>query len=198
MAGKKPIILEGGLKDRAVKKIGKRKPLALWGAEGKLFDVELTAERGEKTKSRRMVEKKFKPGFSPYYSQMTNPIKQFNLIQELKKLNREKKLGLRIAQTVRLWRIKGKKARLVITKLDVLDLSKISKAERWNFVFDAQRQIRIAAKNGYFLPYTGFAPVRDKDSGKITAVLSTFGLVAKPKGEVPEQNLSRAFNECYL
>ena len=107
-------------------------------------------------------------------------------MEELQRENRKKKMGLRIVPTIRLRKMRGKKSRILTTKLDTIGL--IEKAKRRDkdaeelrkpFIKDMTRQIAIGKANGWNIYIDAFEAVVDKKSGKVVAVIADFGNVTK-------------------
>jgi hypothetical protein len=179
-------LLKGGARHRhgvkprgtRVRKI-KRKKLIDVGTEAGVFEVEVEVRVGKRKKIVKMVEKEFRNPIVPASYELYpygNPLMQFNIMNKLIKLNRSKKLGLRIIPTIRLRKIKGKKPRLVLTLLkNVLKEVELTPKQKKEFERDALRQQLIGKKNGYYILEDVFFPVIDSKTGKCLAVIGDFG-----------------------
>jgi len=93
----------------------------------------------------------------------------------LLKLNRERKLGLRIVPTIRLLEVEGGKPRLVHTRLETSTGPPAGKFTE--FMRDMFGQIKILQQNGYTAGIDSFLSQIDKKTGKCIAVIFDFGSV---------------------
>lgn len=118
----KQITFIGGRKTRTVW-LGRKSffPFAS-GAEGKLYKQNIIVKKGKKIKKCKMVLKKFTGnkfgGYSEVYSNLGEPLKHFETFEELKKLNKEKKLDLPLLSTFRIEKTTSGKPRILMTDLN--------------------------------------------------------------------------------
>ncbi|MEW6295559.1 MAG: hypothetical protein AB1467_04670 [Candidatus Diapherotrites archaeon] len=174
---RKLIVLHGGLKPRKIEGIERKKYLGS-GVEGKVFEVEVAVKKAKKIKKRVFAEKEFREGMQ-WYGHWLPPKKQWLLMKELLKLNRDKKLGLRIIPTIRPLKRKDKISSFFLTKLDVIDFKGINSKKLTEFEEDMQRQIEIGSKKGYFISDDAFLPVFDKKTKKVIAIIGDFGQIRR-------------------
>lgn len=148
--------------------------------EGKVHKVRVTVKRKGKKREITLAEKRFYEKRDPADSiNLKNPVRQFETMQELQRLNRRKKLGLRIVPTIRLREETGKKPTLVLTKLTLLKKENLPETQESEFFRDASRQQEKSRENGYFLHGDCFEPMIDKETGKVVAIIADFGNVRK-------------------
>lgn len=156
------------------------------GFEGTLYETTVEFEGANRRKRRRiMVEKVFLP-IGSNGPPLRRPITQFNTMVKLIKLNRAKKIGLRIIPTIRLLKRKRQKPTLILTKLEVPEnLTTIQQVE---FKHDKLRQQKIMREIGYSSPNDAFVPQIDIETGKCYALIADFGVIAR---------LSKRFREFF-
>jgi len=171
---KRQILLRGGKKPIMVEAI-KRKKLLHGGTEGKVYEIEATIKKGEKIRTITLAEKEFHSDISIISGQK----RQFKIMQELLKLNREKKLGLRIVPTIRFRRRWWKSPTLIITKLEEIPRPDFSPQQTREFSSDIERQKITGENNGYYLGEDAFIPVLDKKTGRAIAVITDFGEIKR-------------------
>jgi len=152
------------------------------GREGTIFyvDIASTSKKG-KEKVLKLVEKRFHEELSAE-GNFGNPLKQFGTVQDLAALNRRKKLGLRFPPTVRLLVRGAETPSLVISRLKVVPFRGMTKEQRFEYLSDLNRQLKVAEKNGYHIGLDSFRPTMDKKSGMVVAVISDFGNLRKSFG----------------
>ncbi len=180
-----PVLL-GGRKPVNVKKIvrlkrldkGRDKPGAL-ALEGQTFEVVLTVERKGKQRKIRLAEKKFYPGFESLV--FKNPLKQFEIMSELKALNAREKLGLHIRPTIRLRKINRGKPRLILTLYDKLDINALSEHQILELQEQRHKERVKAWQNGFCIGADAWTLIKDPFTGKPTYYITDFGKVTKLK-----------------
>ncbi|MDO8537550.1 MAG: hypothetical protein Q7S21_01570, partial [archaeon] len=106
------------------------------GYEGTIHEVEVKI-RGKKIV---MVEKKFHKKRDYDKTNFGDPIAQFETMNKLIKLNKRKKLELRIVPTIRLFEKNGEH-RLILTKLKIKPIKELTSLEFKQFYNDMRRQI---------------------------------------------------------
>ncbi len=175
--------------------------------------VEVSPRPG-KSKKAILVEKEFlgknKPKtprfirkFLKYADSRHDPWLQFEISSEIAKLNRTKKLGLRInpvridyghlvgytrpgpsgepvSITVRLPRLFSKPLNVIKELAATEPWMQPEEKDIRSFIQDRDRQTEILRKNGYGLANDNFLPVRD-NTGNAIAILSDFGGVVRIK-----------------
>ncbi len=169
-----------------------------FGTEGDINEIEVILEkRGRKTGELRrkkitMAQKEFLMGtlsqvrpplkieegwlarLRKKQPELGNPVTQFNAMHKLIRLNRAKKLGLRIVPTIRIVKRKGKLPLLILTKLNYPDLTQQQREQYWA---DLKRQCKILESSGYLPHDDFFIPHVDKKTGNCCAVITDFGNV---------------------
>ena len=168
------VILLGGRKPVEVKLLNRKKFLDS-GGEGYVYKVKVILRRGGRERKTTLAEKEFHT-LEETGHPFRNPTKQFEMMQGLLKLNREKKLGLRIIPTIRLLKGKGS---LIITKLDVFNPYLLSPEQYSEFSKDVNRQLAILSSNDYYACSAAFHAILDKASGKVVAAITDFGSIKK-------------------
>tara|TARA_Y100000310_G_scaffold345795_1_gene470056 strand:+ start:2946 stop:3530 length:585 start_codon:yes stop_codon:yes gene_type:complete len=156
-------------------------------AEGSIHEVEVVLEKGNRRRTVKLAEKEFvdergvwhrgdKPNFA-------NPTEQFETMQTLLKLNRERKLGLHIIPTIRLMGEGGyAKPRLIITRLKgEVDHKSLNKAEYKAVDDQKRREKQILKQHGFVIHSDVWIHVRDPKTGKVTAWIVDFGNLRKTK-----------------
>ncbi|MBI5554028.1 MAG: hypothetical protein HY917_04805 [Candidatus Diapherotrites archaeon] len=165
------------VKDSFIREVRRREETGL-SLDGKVYNVDVIVRSPKgKEKTVRMAEKEFYPKNSNVHSDFPNlfsPKKQFQAMQELKELNRGKKLGLRIRPTVRLLTRNGKKT-LVMTRLNLP--KKLSEEQEKESKQDMQRQRIILKKEGYTAEEDTFFRAVDPKTGKGIAIIADFGSI---------------------
>ncbi len=176
-----PIILKGGRRPIEVAIIKRKRPLG-GDAEGHVYEIKVVVKKGRKGRMLRLAEKEFyqKKGtmLEGLFPSLRDPIRQFETMQGLLKLNREKKLGLRIIPTIRLREQEGKAPTLIITKLKEISWEKLSQRQKLEFKADQDRQVEIGKQNTYLIRNDAFVPVFEQN-GKVIAVITDFGCIMK-------------------
>jgi len=178
--------LRGGRK--TVKAKVKRKKFLGKGFEGKVFEAEVTVKKKGKERTVTLAEKKFKrTRYKEKYARQKkkhpsfrDPKKHFATYQELKQLNQEKGLGLRLPRTVRLRKRLLRKSTLVMSKIEIARFEDFKGRDLKNFIKDTKRQVEALKNYDYGIGPDSFFPVRGKN-GKITAVIGDFGTIRKIK-----------------
>lgn len=172
---------------RKVRKLGK-------GAEGRVFEVEVTVKRFGRKRKLVLAEKHFRVfriwlnklvGFYYLPKPFGNPKEQFEIISKLIELNREKKLGLRLPATLRIRKRIFRHPTLVMTLFEnIMPFKQLTDSQRSEFLHDRRRQIDILEKRGYFSPLARglewldvFFPQVDGKTGKCVAVVGDFGAI---------------------
>ncbi|MFH1836364.1 MAG: hypothetical protein ABH851_09270 [Methanobacteriota archaeon] len=186
--------VEGGRKPRRVT-VERGQPLGE-GMEGKVEKSTVTVEgRRGKTKTIPLARKTPHEGHLTRDQRPSYPAREHALIEALKTRNRMEGLGLRIVPTTRLESLgRGRYAQLT-TLLDTgvkSDIARLPRQDSLDFYADMRRQTNIATRQGFQLEPDCFFPVRDKSSGKLTAVIGDFGSIKDLSAEVnlpTQQNL---------
>lgn len=183
MPAPKSIILHGGRKARRVTSIRLGERLG-GGFEGNVYSAEVEIRKGNKTRKKAFALKRF---FGRGHAgSFGNPQMQFELMQEIKKLNKEKKLGLRIIPTIRLKKVRPIKGsleipehELILTKMDFVKLGEPIPHIKWIFVQrDVQRQREILSKEGYSISPDAFLIAKTKN-GEFMPYIADFGNIIK-------------------
>ncbi len=153
------------------RKIGK-------GKEGKVHEVQIKIRKGRRKRAATLVEKKF---FRKKFNKRSlgDPRKQFAVVSELIRLNRQKKLGLRLPATLRIKENLVGKPSLLSTKIKIVE--EMTKAQEREFWKDIIRQVRIGVNNGFAILVDSFFPTIDPKSGKVVATIADFGNIVKGK-----------------
>ena len=168
-------------------KLGKR------GLEGQTFEGQLVFNRGKSQRTKAVAVKVFdEHTFGEGYSYGL-PEKQLKIYNELKELNRRRKLGIHLLPFVRLLRRERGKHYLVEPNLQknpdgrLIDLNyyitnHLLPAEaRGDYLKDMERQTRILAENGYLCVQDAFVPVKDRKHNVFAMILDLGGI--KPADE---------------
>ena len=191
-------LLKGGIKHRkgieprgtVVTSVKKKKMFGIFnrklgkGQEGKVFEVEVIMGKNGNEKKLTMAQKEFYENspFAEYYGIENNfewVIKQFKMMNELIELNKRKKLRLRIPNTIRLVEEKGKKAKLIMTRLKLSNFNNLTKQQTLEFNDDKERQCGILLNEGYDYQIDAFEPMIDKKTGKCVAMIADLGNIFK-------------------
>ena len=144
--------------------------------EGFVWDAKVTVKKGEKTRTREMVLKQFSDELK--IDNFRNPVGQLRTMHALRKLNTEKKLGLKINPTIRLTQNEERLV-LIMTKLNIRKEKNLTIRQDEQFSKDRIRQVKACKENGYRVGYDSFFAV--VKNGKATAVIGDFGNIEKIK-----------------
>lgn len=192
MARAKPIVLHGGRKPRRISKIQAGARIG-GGLEGNVYNAEIELARGEKTRKRKLALKRFFDNVCNYPT-FRNPLKQFQIMRELREINRKKNLGLRIPPTIRLRKVRNgagpqpkARAELLITKLPIKNLAQMTKEERALAGEDIFRQTLIAEREGFIIGIDAFEFALDPKTKKPVAIIADFGNVKKISEQGPRE-----------
>ncbi|MFA5357565.1 MAG: hypothetical protein WC308_01440 [archaeon] len=180
--------LFGGIKTRVASGIREIRSIGRAGREGFVNEIEISIAKNGRAKKRRFAEKTF---FDRQLSHLGKPVEKFRVIKALAKLNREKKLGLKIVPTIRLRFVEKNDWRIITTILPIEESvqnailrSKIfSRSElaptvlkkMKEFTVDMERQQSVAQMNGYLIHNSAFVPVLRKGAKKVEAVIVDIG-----------------------
>lgn len=152
-----------------------KKPSRAWGA----------VDSGSKKKKNR----KWTPVIPETFGK---PKRQFIAVEKLARINREKKLGLRLPTTVRIANRWPRRARLYTTIVN--DGEHQHPLDRHTIAFenDRQRQMQIARNNGFYIHGDAFLETQDPQTGEPIAVIRDLGNIrVYEPGPSPRQNRRR-------
>ncbi|MBI5037077.1 hypothetical protein HZC09_07090 [Candidatus Micrarchaeota archaeon] len=173
-----PIVLEGGRKPVRAREI-KRGALIGSGGEGSIYEVEVKVERRGKQRVLRMASKEFKEKNPFAYHENTgDPVKHYETLRALQKLNREKGNVLNLLPTIRLTNREGKSI-LIMTKLNLRSFNDLREEHRLPFYEDMTRQQEILEKEGYSTDATVFHAKWDDKEKRFRAYITDAGRIEK-------------------
>lgn len=176
-----PIIAQGGRKRRTISEIKRIRELGM-GREGTVHEVEIKFTGGKRQIKRRFAEKSFTwPPAEAFVSTQPSfgqPRRQFELMQELQKLNRKKNLRLNIFPTIRLLEEGTNRERLLLTKMDFYE-SPLTDAEMQEVEKQEDHAKRTLRKMGFTLRRSSFKYTKDPITGKLKVWIADFGKITK-------------------
>ena len=148
------------------------------GQEGDVYRVNVFLGGG---RVYQMAEKRFRPKTSDsVFDQWKDPVKQVEMMDEIRRLNTERDLGLRLPEAFMLWRPKGATPRILMSELDTIPYSELKGVGRQEFNDDARRQSEVLSGNGFLANIDAFIPCRGENNRAI-AVLCDLGMVVKKR-----------------
>lgn len=178
---KRPFHLIGGLK--STRGIIKKKLHLGSGLDRNVHEVSVDLG-GRKVKSGLVYKEYNDIDHNSKAAEVYSPKKQFNNFERLKKLNRDKKAGLKIINTFRLTKKKGEKPGILATKLNNVSYDEVAKLgikETQRILSEIDKQRMIAHNLGFYVTDRAFVFHKNKD-GVIEPIIADFKFVTEING----------------
>lgn len=172
------IVLRGRTKSARARQIVRTRKIG-GGKEGTVFEVQVLIQRGKRKRKLVLVEK----SFLPYMDQRhRGALEQFETMQQLLRLNKEKRLGLHIIPNIRLKEEKGQRPTLIMTKVKgIIRMDELQPEEAKIVRQQISKEMRILREQGYNSNIDMWVCARDPVSKQAVAWIVDFGEIKKIK-----------------
>jgi hypothetical protein len=147
------------------------------GSEKEVHDVKVVFERGAKKRSKPFALKKFNE-IQDHEHPWCNPVQQVKNYNALKKLNSDRKLGLKMIDTFRLIDAPGRTPGILATRLMTFSwrfFPKLPAEYREKVITEIQRQMTVVRENGYMINMDAFVLVQK--GTEIVPVIADFKFI---------------------
>ena len=164
-----------------VKRIKRGKIIGV-SCESETFEAGVIVKRGGRKRTVKLAERHFFKGRAPRELELyplRDPIKQFEIMTELRHLNNEKNLSLHILPTIRLRKRFGRKPTILLTHYKKISLNDLPREQKTMVLAQQGREQKILKKQGYVTQVDAWKLIKDPLTGEPTYYLTAFGGVKK-------------------